>query len=119
MLYIFDDKFWSTQANEIKKCQDVPSDVGRTSGDIKNLSIIVKIAESKKSKLAEYKSPDLNFVRTNSSKTDFLTSKAKKTLITQKKPLPRYQSPVTPTRNTISVLKPTLRDTPSAESPVR
>ena len=66
---------------------------------IKNLSIIAKLAKSKKSKMTK-----TNF------KTDFLTLKAKKPLFTYEKHLPKHQFFSILICNIIFVLKPILQD---------
>ena len=67
-----------------KKNQDVLGSANgdKVGGSIENLSIIAKLAKSKKSKLTKLKKSDLikaqNFIKANSFKTDFFTFKAKK-----------------------------------------
>ncbi len=72
-----DDKAQSTQATESKKNQDAPASASsgiRVGGSIKNLSTVVNLAKSKKSKLKT------NFTKVN-SETDFLILETKKTFI--------------------------------------
>lgn len=86
ILWIAEHKSLATQTSKNKKSQNVSSDVNSvdgsgTSEDIENLSIVAKSAKSKMSKFTKSKKPDSNFAKINSSKTDFLASKAKKTFI--------------------------------------
>ena len=86
MLQTTDNKALSIQTTKNKKNQDILSgttrvDGGKVSRNIENLSIVVNLAKSKKPQLAKSKKLDLLKVKANSSKTDFLTSKAQKTFI--------------------------------------
>ena len=74
-------KAQSTQAEN----QDIPGVAGRVDGggvgrNIENLSIVVNLAKSKKSKLTKPKKSDLPNKKVN-SRTDFLTSGAKDAFI--------------------------------------
>ena len=88
-LQITDKSISNKSQNTQAKNQDILSAVGRAHSDkisrsIKNLSIIANLANSKISKSIKSKKSDLlkaNFVKANSSETDFLTPKAKKTFI--------------------------------------
>ncbi len=85
MLQTTDDKARSTQATENKKNQDTPASVSGAGvgGSFENLSTAAKSVKSKKSQLTKSKKSDLpkaNFAKVN-SRTDFLTSKAKKAFI--------------------------------------
>ncbi len=90
MLRTIDNEALSTQVTENEKNQDILNGIaeansGGVDRNIKNLSIIVKSAKFKKPKLTKPKKSDLvkaqNFAKTNSSKIDFLTPKAKKAFI--------------------------------------
>ncbi len=78
------------QTSRHKENQDAIADAGSASNgkisrSIKNLSTVAKLAKSKKLKLTKPKKSDLikaqNFAKANSSRTDFLTSEAKKVFI--------------------------------------
>lgn len=88
-----DDKIFSIPVNENEKNQNASSGVSSVSsggigGSIENLSIVAKLAKSKKSKLAKSKKSDLTNskkstlpnAKTNSG-TDFLIPEAKKVFI--------------------------------------
>ncbi len=85
ILQTTNDETMSIQATRNKKNQDAPTS---TDGDgigesFENLSTTIKLAKSKKSKLTKSKKSDLskaNFAKVN-SRTDFLTSGAKKAFI--------------------------------------
>ncbi len=89
MLQTANDEALSTQATKNEKNQDAPANTGggRVGRNIKNLSTIANLAESKKSKLTKSKKSDLpkaNFAKIN-SRTDFLTFEAKKAFINLQK----------------------------------
>ena len=83
MLQTTDNDALNTQATKNKRNQNILAGSGNTGGssrvgkNIKNRSIVIKSAKSKKPKLIKIKKSD--FVEANSSETDFFTSKAKKT----------------------------------------
>lgn len=82
------NKAQSIQASQSKKDWDILSSISIAEDkgideNIKNLSIITKLAKSKKPNLTKSKKSKLikDFVRINSSETDFFTRKTKKTFI--------------------------------------
>ena len=90
MLQITDNKTCNTQITENKKNRDVSAGSAgagsnRVGRSIENLSIVAKLAKSKKPKLTKPKKSNLvkaqNFAKAKSFETDFLISKAKKIFI--------------------------------------
>ncbi len=105
MFWTTDDETLSTQATENQKNQDAPGASGSAGGggSIKNLSTTVKSDKFKMPKLTKAKKSD--FAKPNSSGTDFLPPKPKKSSYTFKKLLLRLQFLNILIQNAISELR--------------
>ncbi len=81
LFQIIDDEVLRILTSQNEKNQEISNNTTKINGggvgrSIKNLSIVAKLAKSKKSDLLK-----ANFIKINSFGTDFLTLKAKKTFI--------------------------------------